>query len=88
MSDPWRLRSYDPADYEAVIALWESCALPVRPQGRDARDHLNREIAERTAFLLEAWDGGTLVGTVLGTHDGRKGWSSATSATTTVRSCT
>lgn len=61
-------------DYEGLIALWEAARLPYRPQGRDAREAFARQIREPTAIYLVAELEGTLVGSVLGTHDGRKGW--------------
>jgi N-acetylglutamate synthase len=69
-----RIRDLGPSDYDRLIALWEEAGLPYRPAGRDRRDCIVREMADcRTAFL-GADEEGTLVGVVLATHDGRKGW--------------
>lgn len=61
-------------DYDALVHLWQEGGLPCRPQGRDRRDRIAREIEGPCAIFLGAEEGGALVGAVLGTHDGRKGW--------------
>ena len=42
--------------------------------GRDRRERIAREIEGSCSIFLAAEEDGRLVGTVLGTHDGRKGW--------------
>jgi ribosomal protein S18 acetylase RimI-like enzyme len=61
-------------DYDALVALWREAGLPYRPKGRDAREAIARQLKEDTAIYLVAEVAGTVVGAVLGTHDGRKGW--------------
>ena len=61
-------------DYDALVALWRDAGLPYRPKGRDAREAIARQLQERTAVYLVAEVAGTVVGAVLGTHDGHKGW--------------
>lgn len=61
-------------DYESFTAVWSASGLPYRPEGRDSRESIGRELARnRCAFFLAESDG-LPVGVVLGTHDGRKGW--------------
>lgn len=70
-----RIRDLKPEDYDELIALWEAVGLPYRPHGRDGRDRITREIGGACSIFLAAEDrGGRLIGAVLGTHDGRKGW--------------
>jgi ribosomal protein S18 acetylase RimI-like enzyme len=59
-----------------VIALWQRAGLTtIRPSGRDAPEAFAREIESGSATVLGAEDAdGTLVGVVVATHDGRKGW--------------
>jgi ribosomal protein S18 acetylase RimI-like enzyme len=61
-------------DYEAVTRVWTEAALPFRPRGRDRREKMQAEMARGTALFLVAEAGGEVVGVVLGTHDGRRGW--------------
>lgn len=68
------IREFQMKDYDALIALWEDAKLPSRPLGRDGRDDIERQLKEPTAIYLVAEMDGELVGAVLGTHDGRKGW--------------
>jgi ribosomal protein S18 acetylase RimI-like enzyme len=69
------IRELGSEDYEAVMRLWREADLPFRPLGRDRPDKVAVELQRGTAVFLGAEaDGGELVGVVLGTHDGRKGW--------------
>jgi ribosomal protein S18 acetylase RimI-like enzyme len=70
-----RIRDLEPEDYDELVALWDAAGLPYRPRGRDGRDRIACEIAGGCSIFLAAEEQeGRLVGAVLGTHDGRKGW--------------
>jgi ribosomal protein S18 acetylase RimI-like enzyme len=62
------------ADYEAMIAIFEICSLVPRVRGRDSRRSLAKQLRSPHNVYLGAFDGPRLVGTVLATHDTRKGW--------------
>lgn len=68
------IRDLTREDYDELVSLWERGGLPYRPNGRDARERIARELKGDSAIFLAAESGGRLVGAVLGTHDGRKGW--------------
>jgi ribosomal protein S18 acetylase RimI-like enzyme len=68
------IREYRTDDYDAVTALWRDGGLPYKPAGRDARESLARQVAGGAVFILIAEIGGEPVGTIMGSHDGRKGW--------------
>ncbi|MCK4392559.1 hypothetical protein KAX17_06600 [Candidatus Bipolaricaulota bacterium] len=34
-------------DYDALVALWKEAGLPYRPNGRDQRERIAREVAGR-----------------------------------------
>jgi len=61
-------------DYDTIIDCWTRAGLSHRPKGRDARSHISREIEGGTATFLAAMQEEIVVGLVLVTHDGRKGW--------------
>jgi ribosomal protein S18 acetylase RimI-like enzyme len=61
-------------DYDALVALWQAAGLPYKPRGRDRRERIAAEIQGPCSVFLAAESEGRLVGAVLGTHDGRKGW--------------
>jgi ribosomal protein S18 acetylase RimI-like enzyme len=69
-----RIRDMRLDDYQAVTRLWAEAGLSYRPLGRDRPDKMRVEMERGTAVFLVAEAGGQLVGVVLGTHDGRRGW--------------
>jgi len=68
------IRDLRPGEYNALIGLWEKAGLSYRPRGRDSRERIMGEMEGGRAFFLVADVAGELIGSVLGTHDGRKGW--------------
>lgn len=68
------VREFCVDDYDTVIALWKDAQLAHRPKGRDRLDRVERELESGNAVYLVAEVDGKLAGSVLGTHDGRKGW--------------
>ena len=69
-----RIREFQARDYDQVIGLWEEGRLPVKREGRDSRQAILGQLAEPEVIFLVAEAGERVVGTVLATHDGRKGW--------------
>ena len=70
----WTLRNLRPEDYDELLDLWTAADLPFRPLGRDAREHITHELGGPCSVFLGAEADDRLLGAVLGTHDGRKGW--------------
>jgi ribosomal protein S18 acetylase RimI-like enzyme len=68
------IREFNIKDYDALIALWNDAQLPFKPKGRDKRDKIDYELKHGKNIFLVAEINGKLVGSVFGTHDGRKGW--------------
>jgi len=68
------IRELTTNDYDALCALWEEAGLPYRPNGRDTRENISSQIEGECSIYLAAEENGQLVGAILGTHDGRKGW--------------
>lgn len=68
------IRKLRPGDYDALIALWKVAKLPYKRCGRDNRESIVRQLKLHNSIYLVAELDGKLVGSVLGTHDGRKGW--------------
>jgi ribosomal protein S18 acetylase RimI-like enzyme len=63
-----------PEDYPAVRDLWQQAGLFFRPGGRDAEGAVLWQLQHFPKTYLVAERDGRLLGVVLGTHDGRKGW--------------
>ncbi len=61
-------------DYDEITALWTSAGLKFRPNGRDSRAALERQLQTKSVWLIGARRGKLLVGAVMPSHDMRRGW--------------
>jgi len=68
------IREFSIKDYDSLIKLWNNAQLPFKPKGRDKRDKIEYGLKQGRDIFLVAEINGKLVGSVFGTHDGRKGW--------------
>ena len=69
-----RYETPDISEYKRILELWDQCDLPYKPEGRDTRDKIAKELRKQPGYWIGAYDGKTLVGIIVGTDDGRKGW--------------
>ena len=69
-----KLRELRIGDYDALIKLWEKSQLPYKPKGRDRRDKIKHELKSSNTIFYVAECDGQIIGSIFGTHDGRKGW--------------
>lgn len=65
---------YKQGDYELLTKLWEKAGLLYKSEGRDSRERIEKEFRLDCNQLLFAVVDEVYVGSVLVTHDGRKGW--------------
>ena len=70
----FQIRTATVADIDALLATWQAAGLECKPHGRDRRDRLEQQLRAAPRSFLLASDGDLVVGAVLATHDGRKGW--------------
>lgn len=68
-----KLREYNPEDYGRVIALWQDCGFDLEEE-LESPDGLARTVARNPGLFLVLADGNEIIGTVMGTYDGRRGW--------------
>ena len=68
------IRRAELEDYDSIVSLWNRAGLHYQPIGRDSRANLEREIDDPSVDVLVAFSDGMMIGTVIGTNDGRKGW--------------
>lgn len=66
------IREFTADDFAAATALWERCGL--HPSASDTPAGLAEVARYNPGLFLLAFDGERLVGTVLGSWDGRRGW--------------
>ena len=69
-----RYRNFSMADYDAVVELWKLSGLPIKDKGRDRPEKIKEELKRGIAHFILAESENKLIGVVLLTHDGRKGW--------------
>jgi ribosomal protein S18 acetylase RimI-like enzyme len=70
----FKIRRLTAEDYDRLIELWTECRLPVKPEGRDSRAEIVRQLGLPYVNFIAAESDGRVVGTVVASHDGRKGW--------------
>jgi GNAT superfamily N-acetyltransferase len=68
------LRTLEPGHYESILSVWQRAGLSHRPQGRDSRKEVERQMALDPEMWLGAFAGGELIGVIVGTYESRKGW--------------
>ncbi len=69
------IRELGVRDYDAIFALWKRSGLSsLRPEGRDSREDFTRQMATGVQTVLGLEADGQLIGVVVTSHDGRKGW--------------
>jgi ribosomal protein S18 acetylase RimI-like enzyme len=68
------IRLLSPDYYDHLVSLWEKAGLSYRPKGRDSREEIARQMEEDPDFFLGAFVDGEMVGCIIATFDGRKGW--------------
>lgn len=66
------IRPFEPADEDAVIALWERCGL-TRPWN-DPRKDIRRKLEVRPDLFLVGMRAGEVVATVMAGYEGHRGW--------------
>ena len=62
------------SDYDKLIALWQRCDLSHRPEGRDTFEGIAKEFERPETCFYVMLDGDKMIGSVVGSSDGRKGW--------------
>jgi ribosomal protein S18 acetylase RimI-like enzyme len=74
-TDEITIRKLTLEDYDRWMSVWQRAGLhSVRPKGRDSREAFERQFAGGSSTLIGLELKGGLIGVVLATHDGRKGW--------------
>jgi len=68
------IRKLTMEDYIDVVKLWRKTGLEIRLKGRDHPHQMKEQLESNNVVLLGKVANNILLGVVLITHDGRKGW--------------
>jgi ribosomal protein S18 acetylase RimI-like enzyme len=68
------IRTLTMNDYDRMVNLWKEADLPIRPRGRDSKASIEAQMRMCPEFFIGAFTDAHLVGTVIASSDGRKGW--------------
>jgi ribosomal protein S18 acetylase RimI-like enzyme len=79
------IRKMTMKDYDSLITLWKKGNIPYRPKGRDSKKNIRWQLQQPNCFYLIAENNGKIIGAILGTHDGRKGWINRLATTSAYR---
>ena len=69
-----KFRNFTIEDYDLLIKIWTDSGLSIKNKGRDSKEKIKAEIKKGIADFIFAEDENKVVGVILATHDGRKGW--------------
>ena len=69
-----QIRKMKKENYGELIQLWERAGLDYKQCGRDSREHILKELRANPDLFLVAEQDEKIIGSVLATYDGRKGW--------------
>jgi ribosomal protein S18 acetylase RimI-like enzyme len=61
-------------ELDEMTSVWTDAGLPYRSTGRDSLDELRVQLKRDPDLFLGAFDGRRMIGAVIATDDGRKGW--------------
>lgn len=67
------IRNYESSDRGQVVALWDA-VFPGSTGHNDPKASIDRKVAADDGLFFVAADGETIVGTVLASYDGHRGW--------------
>jgi ribosomal protein S18 acetylase RimI-like enzyme len=71
---PVTYRNLKREDYQQMIKVWNNSGLLIRPTGRDSHENIAAEMRRHPEFFIGAFDNEHLIGLVVASSDGRKGW--------------
>ena len=68
------IRILKPSEFNSLIDIWVKSSLPYKPVGRDSEEHIQRQLQLNTNRFFVAEIEEELVGVIIASHNGRKGW--------------
>ena len=68
------IRDLKPSEYSSLIDIWLRSSLPFKPEGRDTEQNIIKQMQLENIRFFVAEISNELVGIVIASHNGRKGW--------------
>jgi ribosomal protein S18 acetylase RimI-like enzyme len=68
------IESFRIDEYDQLLSLWERTGLSYDRADRDSRESIERQIFDDHVAILTLKDKGRIVGSIIASCDGRKGW--------------
>jgi len=73
--DEMQINIFTIDEYDDLLTLWERCGLSYEENGRDSRERVEQQIYDDHIVILTLkTDEGKLIGSIIGSYDGRKAW--------------
>ncbi len=69
-----KIRKLDSEDYDQIIELWADAGLPYKPNGRDSKEMLSKEISLPHCAFFGLFDDDKMLAVGIANFDGRRGW--------------
>ncbi len=69
-----KIRDFEIDEYDILIELWKKAELPFRPLGRDSKENISKQIEQPNISFLFVEIEDKIIGSIIISHDGRKGW--------------
>lgn len=74
MKQNYRIRTLKVSEAASLIELWQKASLPSKPKGRDTIHNISEQIkVKHNQFFIAEFDN-EIIGAVIASHNGRKGW--------------
>ena len=68
------IRQLKPSEYDVLIDVWTRSSLPFKPEGRDTKENILNQLKITNNRFFVAVMANELVGAIIASHNGRKGW--------------
>lgn len=68
------IRPISTSEIEEMLGVWSEAGLPVKMKGRDTVENLTKQVVADPDLFIGAFENGRMVGVIVGSDDGRKGW--------------
>ena len=74
MNNEFSVISLSINDYDEIVSLWNKSGLSTRPNGRDSKEEVEKQLKQDVVNFFGIRDDDKLIAVVLATDDTRKGW--------------